>query len=71
MLRPDALASTVCVVDNASTDGSAAMVRAEYPQVRLIESRDNRGYAAGNNLGLREFGFGPAGLGDGRVMPCC
>ena len=53
------LAFAVCVVDNASTDGSAAMVRAEFPQVRLIESQENRGYAAGNNQGLRDFGFGP------------
>ena len=53
------LAFEACVVDNASTDGSAAMVRAEYPGVRLIESPDNRGYAAGNNQGLRAFGFGP------------
>ncbi len=47
----------VCVVDNASTDGSAAMVRAEFPQVRLIESDRNGGYAYANNLGLRSFGF--------------
>ena len=58
------LALEVCVVDNASGDGSADMVRAEFPQVRLVESRENRGYAAGNNLGLRAFGFGPGG-GDG------
>lgn len=48
----------VCVVDNASTDGSAAMVAAEFPAVKLIENRVNRGYSAGNNDGLREFGFG-------------
>lgn len=47
----------VCVVDNASEDGSAAMVRAEFPQVRLIESPINGGYAYANNLGLRAFGF--------------
>lgn len=47
----------VCVVDNASTDGSAAMVRAEFPQVRLIESPTNGGYARANNLGLRAYGF--------------
>ena len=46
----------VCVVDNASGDGSADMVAAEFPQVRLIRA-ENRGYAAGNNLGLKAFGF--------------
>jgi N-acetylglucosaminyl-diphospho-decaprenol L-rhamnosyltransferase len=54
----------VCVVDNASRDGSVAMVRAEFPQVRLVESRENGGYAAGNNLGLQAFSFGP-GRSDG------
>ncbi len=47
----------VCVVDNASADGSAAMVRAEFPQALVIESPVNGGYAAGNNLGLRALGF--------------
>lgn len=50
----------VCVVDNGSRDGSAEMVAAEFPQVRLIRA-ENRGYAAGNNLGLKEFGFSPEG----------
>ena len=49
----------VCVVDNASGDGSAAMVRAEFPQVQVITSPTNVGYPAGNNLGLRAFDFGP------------
>ncbi len=43
------------VVDNCSSDGSAEMVRREFPQVRLIASPHNGGYAYGNNLGLREF----------------
>ncbi len=51
------LAFDVCVVDNASTDGSADMIRTEFPQVRLIESGHNGGYAYANNLGLRTFGF--------------
>lgn len=42
----------VVVVDNASEDGSAAMVRAQFPQVRLIENRENRGFAAANNQGI-------------------
>lgn len=53
----------VCVVDNNSQDGSADMVAVEYPQVRLIRS-ENRGYAAGNNLGLQAFGFADGGLED-------
>ncbi|HWQ11299.1 MAG TPA: glycosyltransferase family 2 protein [Roseiflexaceae bacterium] len=46
--------TTIWVVDNASTDGSAAMVRAEFPHVRLIESAYNGGFAYANNLALRE-----------------
>jgi N-acetylglucosaminyl-diphospho-decaprenol L-rhamnosyltransferase len=49
----------VCVVDNCSQDGSCAMVDKEFPQVRLIESEVNGGYAYANNLGLRAFGFAP------------
>ncbi len=43
----------VIVVDNASMDGSAGMVYAHFPWVTLIESPDNLGFAAGNNLALR------------------
>ena len=56
------LAFNVCVVDNGSVDGSADMVAAEFPRVRLIRA-ENRGYAAGNNLGLRAYGFGSATAG--------
>jgi len=49
----------VCMVDNASSDGSAAMVKAEFPQVQVIENPVNCGFAAGNNVGLRALGFGP------------
>jgi GT2 family glycosyltransferase len=48
------LKAEVLVVDNASTDGSPAMIRADFPTVRLIESPTNIGFAAGNNLALRE-----------------
>ena len=50
--------ATVWVVDNASADGSAEMVAAEFPQVRLVASRENLGFAGGNNLALGWLGFG-------------
>lgn len=46
------VAHEVIVVDNASTDGSAAMVAAEFPQVRLVANAENVGYAKGNNQGI-------------------
>jgi len=42
----------VIVVDNASKDGSAQMISQEFPQVNLIASNENLGFAKGNNLGL-------------------
>ena len=39
----------VLVVDNASEDGSADMVAAEFPRVHLIRQNENRGFAGGNN----------------------
>jgi len=41
------------VVDNGSNDGTVALVRERFPDVRVIES-DNRGLAAGWNLGIGE-----------------
>lgn len=43
----------ILVVDSASSDGSAAMVEHEFPNVRLWASQINLGYAGGNNLGMR------------------
>jgi GT2 family glycosyltransferase len=43
----------IIVVDNASSDGSPAMVGAEFPEVVLIANPDNRGFAAANNQGLQ------------------
>lgn len=42
----------VIVVDNASSDGSAEMVRNRFPEVILIASDRNTGYAKGNNMAL-------------------
>ena len=51
---PDGLEMEILVVDNASSDGSALMVAAEFPAVRLIASAINLGYAEGNNLALTQ-----------------
>lgn len=48
----DAPSLELFVVDNASSDGSAAMVAEEFPWANLIRSEDNRGYAYANNLAL-------------------
>jgi N-acetylglucosaminyl-diphospho-decaprenol L-rhamnosyltransferase len=41
----------VIVVDNASTDGSTAAARARFPRVRVLETGENPGFAAGANRG--------------------
>lgn len=47
----------VIVVDNASADDSARMVREMFPQVELIVNETNLGYPRANNIGLRLLGF--------------
>jgi GT2 family glycosyltransferase len=42
----------VIVVDNASADGSAAAAR-RWPDVRVIETGENLGFACGTNIGIR------------------
>ena len=44
--------SEVIVVDNASTDGSQAMVKTEFPRATLVENAENRGFAAANNQAM-------------------
>jgi hypothetical protein len=44
----------VIVVDNASTDGTAQTAAELSPEIEVIRNEKNLGYAAGNNLGLRQ-----------------
>ena len=42
------------LVDNASTDSSVSEIRKKYPQVKIIESATNLGFAEGHNLALKK-----------------
>ena len=52
ILDTQCLTLETIVVDNASTDGSVEMVRAEFSGVHLIANADNRGFPAANNQGI-------------------
>ncbi|MBI4993170.1 MAG: glycosyltransferase family 2 protein [Candidatus Magasanikbacteria bacterium] len=41
------------VVDNASTDQTAALIKKNFPDVKLIENRENVGFGAANNQGVK------------------
>ena len=47
------VAAETIVVDNASTDGTSALVTERFPWVTLVSLPDNRGFAGGNNVGVR------------------
>lgn len=49
ILSNDDLSIEIFVVDNASNDGSVALVKRKYPTVQVIENVKNRGFAAANN----------------------
>ncbi len=54
---PPAWTRHVIVVDNASQDGSAAMVAREFPQATCIALPVNLGFTGGNNVGLALLGL--------------
>ncbi len=49
----------IWLVDNASSDGAPDFVRAQFPEVQVIEAPFNGGFSAGNNLALVRLGYGP------------
>jgi hypothetical protein len=63
------LTVSVFVVDNASQDGSVALVQGEFPNVELIANPANIGFSAGNNVALRRLGFGEDTGGDVTKLP--
>jgi len=48
------LSIEIFVVDNASVDGSQAMVKKKFPDVHLIENRENIGFSRANNQALKQ-----------------
>ena len=51
---PRRYSSQVVVVDNASQDDCVAIIRAEFPEVQLVQSAENLGFGRGNNRGMAE-----------------
>lgn len=52
-LQAQTARTTIYVVDNGSIDGSVDAVRANFPDVTILENGANLGYAGGNNVGIR------------------
>ena len=50
--QPSCLNYEVIVVDNASTDDTAQVIKRDFPKVIFIENSENMGFAAANNQGL-------------------
>lgn len=53
-LKSSGISSEIIVVDNASTDGSAELLRKKYPQVHLVCNINNLGYGKANNQAIRK-----------------
>jgi len=54
-LRGQTTTVDVVLVDNASSDGSVDRIRAAFPDLRVVESATNGGYAVGMNLGVQHL----------------
>ncbi len=44
----------IIVVDNASRENPKELIEKEYPEVKVVVSKENLGFAGGNNLGVQE-----------------
>lgn len=52
-LRESTVPVQAIVVDNASNDGTAEYIREHYPEILLIENKENLGFGRANNIGMR------------------
>ena len=64
-VEKSSLPADVVVIDNGSTDGTLPLIRTDFPGTRIIETGENLGFGAANNIGLRlalDEGYGFAYL---------
>lgn len=52
-LQQSDVAVDIIVIDNNSSDGTVDFIKRNYPEIVLIESKENLGFAKGNNIGIR------------------
>lgn len=52
-LRESTIPIQTVVIDNASNDGSIELIQDNYPEIHLIESRENLGFGRANNIGIK------------------
>ncbi len=52
--RAPRVAHEIVIIDNRSTDGTVAYLRERWPDIRVIDAGGNRGFAAANNIGIRQ-----------------
>ena len=52
-LRESTIPVQTIVIDNASNDGTVEYIRELYPEIHLIESKENLGFGRANNIGMR------------------
>ena len=52
-LRESELPIQTIVIDNASNDGTVEYIREHFPEIHLIESKENLGFGRANNIGMR------------------
>lgn len=57
METTDSAVADVIVADNGSTDSSVELLRNEFPQVKLLEFKENYGFAEGYNRAIKETNY--------------